>query len=464
MLFHLTNGDTVDCSDAPVGEGATGTVYLSRNGRHAVKILKKNSPEMRSSLSQVVAMRDSILSKPHWTSTFCWPDGLVDQGSLGIRMPAIPAGFRPLSSFVLSKSYSTLSPAELRWDFRLVAALRLARGVDWLHKNGVGHSDLSRNNVYYQATTGQPYLIDLDGVVISGQLDAKVLGTPEYIAPELLAGKGQPSRITDLHALAVLVHQLLLFRHPLRGPKTYHPDPAEDERRALGEDAVFISHPSDRSNQPRTLGHGYWPTKILGAEMDSLFVAAFVDGLRHPQRRPTAKQWEEALVRLHDRVVGCIQRHCHERTFPFTSQGGLLRKERHCPWCGTAFPSIKFPIMHLMRPSMSNGREQRFTPDGDWWIAATPGRTLHRWHQFVGQLPQPGENNDSIAIVCRDQRGRWWLQIETDDAAISEVSSSRVAASLPRGHAVRLAEGVQLRLGEPPHGRAIYVQMCGGFA
>jgi hypothetical protein len=379
-------------------------------------------------------------------------------------MPAIPTGFRPLSAFVLSKSYSTLKPEELRWDSRLVAAIRLARSVDWLHKNGIAHSDLSRNNIYYQASTGQTYLIDLDGVVIRGQIDAKVLGTPEYIAPELLSGKGQPSTITDLHALAVLVHQLLLFRHPLRGPKVYHPDPAEDERQALGEGAIFISHPSDRSNQPKAIGQGYWPAQLLGEEMESLFVSAFVNGLRHPERRPTAKQWEEAMVRLHDRVVGCVQQRCHERTFPLSAKGGLLRKERHCPWCGTAFPSAAIPILHLMRPVLSDGRQQRFAPDGNWWIAGTPGRTLHRWHQFVGELPEPGEDNDAIASVHQDHRGRWLLQIETDDGPICEVHSSQVGSPLKRGHVIELAEGVQLRLGQPPHGRAIYVQMSRGSA
>ena len=39
------------------------------------------------------------------------------------------------------------------------------------------------------------------------------------IAPEVVAGKKQPSIETDLHALAVLIYETLLLRHPLAGPK-----------------------------------------------------------------------------------------------------------------------------------------------------------------------------------------------------------------------------------------------------
>ena len=95
---------------------------------------------------------------------------------------------------------------------------------------GLAHSDLSYNNVLVDPVERSACMIDLDGLVVPGLYPAEVIGTAEFIAPEVLSTKHLkkddpnrvlPSRLTDLHALPVLIYMLLLHRHPLKGSKVH---------------------------------------------------------------------------------------------------------------------------------------------------------------------------------------------------------------------------------------------------
>src|SRR5208337_2805711 len=116
-----------------------------------------------------------------------------------------------------------------------------------------------------------------------------VAGTRGYIAPEVLGTlklplqdpkRVNPSAWTDQHALAVLIYEYLLFRHPWVGPKTYAA-PSGDEQYLLemGSKALFIEHPTDHSNRPENLKVTY---DCLGPYLGDLFVKAFVKGLHSP--------------------------------------------------------------------------------------------------------------------------------------------------------------------------------------
>ena len=156
----------------------------------------------------------------------------------------------------------------------------MARALAKLHVTGLAHSDLSNNNVLVDPLTGQCSVIDIDSLVVPGRFPPDVLGTPGYIAPEVIKTRSLPpgdknrvlpSNWTDLFALGVLVYEYLLKRHPLRGPKIHDTTSAEnDERLAMGEKALFIEDPKDRSNRPgpdkKTLGF----QKELSVTIDQL--------------------------------------------------------------------------------------------------------------------------------------------------------------------------------------------------
>jgi serine/threonine protein kinase len=129
-----------------------------------------------------------------------------------------------------------------------------------MHAAGLAHSDLSYNNVLIDPVTGKATIIDIDGLVVPGKFPPDVIGTPDFIAPEVMATKhlGKtdknrklPSIQTDRHALAVMIYMYLLYRHPLRGGKIHDLDPMKDEELGMGAKALFVEHPTDKSNRPK---------------------------------------------------------------------------------------------------------------------------------------------------------------------------------------------------------------------
>lgn len=108
--------------------------------------------------------------------------------------------------------------------------------------------------------TGRACVIDVDGLVVPGKYPPDVVGTPDFIAPEVIQTnhlkKDDPKRylpniMTDRHASAVLIYMYLLYRHPLRGGLVHDLNkvPQRDENLAMGQQALFIEHPTDHRNQ-----------------------------------------------------------------------------------------------------------------------------------------------------------------------------------------------------------------------
>src|SRR5262249_47460962 len=121
------------------------------------------------------------------------------------------------------------APAELgEWRNYLALCIRMARAVARLHNAGLAHSDLSPNNVLVDPKRGASIVIDFASLAGEGLYPPDVLGTKGYIAPEVLTtmhlklndpNRKHPNARTDQHALAVLIYQYLLRRHPLDGKR-----------------------------------------------------------------------------------------------------------------------------------------------------------------------------------------------------------------------------------------------------
>ncbi len=166
------------------------------------------------------------------------------------------------------------APAELG-DFRNFFSLcvQMARAVARLHNAGLAHSDLSPNNVLVDPTRGVSIVIDVDSLVVEGLFPPDVMGTKGYIAPEVLSTahlpihdpqRKHPNARTDLHALAVLLYQYLLRRHPLDGKRIPPQAKTAEEQELLsyGSEAIFSENPTDASNRPEE--KNYVPARRWG--------------------------------------------------------------------------------------------------------------------------------------------------------------------------------------------------------
>jgi tetratricopeptide (TPR) repeat protein/serine/threonine protein kinase len=103
----------------------------------------------------------------------------------------------------------------------------IAAALDFIHQQQYIHRDVKPGNILFDAQ-GNAYLSDFGvaKVMASGAAAKRtaaltgsgiVLGTPEYMAPELIMGEPCDGRI-DQYALAVTVHELLNGSLPFTGP------------------------------------------------------------------------------------------------------------------------------------------------------------------------------------------------------------------------------------------------------
>lgn len=118
---------------------------------------------------------------------------------------------------------------------------RLARALAHAHGQGVVHRDIKPANVRVDLTHGVVKLGDFGVARLADAARTRtglMLGTPAYMAPELLAG-GEAGPAADIHALAVMLYELLTGTRPYRGDTlgelirevAQRPVPALSERR-----------------------------------------------------------------------------------------------------------------------------------------------------------------------------------------------------------------------------------------
>ena len=110
---------------------------------------------------------------------------------------------------------SRLLPEALALDI----AARLAEALAHAHREGMVHRDVKPANVMFDPATGSVKLADF-GLARSVDAEATrsgvLLGSPAYMAPELMAG-ARADAGSDLYALGVLLFELLTGRLPFEG-------------------------------------------------------------------------------------------------------------------------------------------------------------------------------------------------------------------------------------------------------
>lgn len=451
-----------------IGEGGMKQVYFTRDRTSVICLFKDQST---GSDLQRLARLEAILGKYNPTSDpksgeyfkklFCWPTGIVIKPQLGVMTPAYPSNYFFASGpfkgkekeglWFSSPKLRALLPDAERGDwtnyFRL--CILMARAARRLHQAGLAHSDLSNKNVLIDPVKGECVVIDIDSLVVPQLFPPDVLGTRGYIAPEVLASmhlplqdpqRKHPSARTDQHALAVLIYQYLLFRHPLQGPRTFSASSGEEqERMEMGSHALYIEHPTDRSNRPKDLK---LEASGLGPILNSLFQKAFVQGLHAPDTRPSAYELEGALVRTWDLLHPCAGRSCPRGLFVLHDPSKVV-----CPACKTR-PTAPIPVLKFR----SESRPGQWFSDGQ--LVVHHNLYLMKWHAFKGIFP--GEVADRTPqAYCVFHQGKWLL-INQNLTSLTSPGGNRV----PPGQAVELKEGAMIRLSQEPGGKIAEVEMA----
>lgn len=125
-----------------------------------------------------------------------------------------------------------LRAESLDWQDHLRILLKVMDAVAYAHSKGVLHRDLKPSNVMV-GDFGEVYVMDwglampfgpeieLADEVLDGS-EIKVVGTPRYMAPEMITGKkSRFSEATDVHLLGGILFEIITGRPPRHGKNTH---------------------------------------------------------------------------------------------------------------------------------------------------------------------------------------------------------------------------------------------------
>jgi serine/threonine-protein kinase len=194
-----------------LGRGGMATVYRARQrsmGREvAVKVLPEQFLHDANFLTRFNTEARVIASLEHRSIL-----PVYDFGEAG-GTPYIVMRLMPHGSLRARLHSGPLPPAEVA---RLVT--QVAEALDYAHTRGVIHRDLKPDNVLLDAQ-GHAYLSDFGIAKVleaSAQTSgARLIGTPNYMAPEQAQG-ARPSPATDIYALGAMAFEMLTGQPPFQ--------------------------------------------------------------------------------------------------------------------------------------------------------------------------------------------------------------------------------------------------------
>lgn len=315
-----------------LSEGGQGWTYLVE-GPYGLKCLKAYKPDFLKLRPDMMKLLRAKLPNPPRSAAYVWPQEIVDCDlAKGYVMDYVDDSHKLMSRFLRSTKSGGVRFRNLKTT--VDAMLGLASAFNVLHQTGYNYQDLSCGNFMIDPDTGDVRIIDNDNVSVE-KIASGVLGTPGFIAPEVLAGRSIPSIYSDRFSLSIIMFLLLFQGHPLEGQRFLAPLFAEEQAIALYcTDPVFVFDPKDRRNVlvPTLSQHKvmmslwHW----LPDYVRELFLRAFSREtmLKKPNLRPTENEWEQVLSRLRSNLVTCP--YCDQESL-FTGDPEMLCEDCRRP-------------------------------------------------------------------------------------------------------------------------------------
>ncbi|MDR3204731.1 MAG: kinase [Deltaproteobacteria bacterium] len=487
ISLKAEDGSEVEFVKKDPKQGGVKDVYFSPDRSYVVAFFRKpldaNGLERMERL--VGPYRQGIFGQQgaeYWKNLFSWPTSIVKHEKLvGIVAPTyfsnffFPAGTTLEGAekegkwFASAKNFNRFVPPSEKGNLLgyLKICLTLSRAVRRLHAAGLAHSDLSYKNCLVDPSTGGACIIDIDGLVVPGLFPPDVVGTPDFIAPEVVATmslnkddplRKLPCRETDQHALAVLIYLYLFHRHPLRGAKVFSQDSDVQETKEMGEGALFIEHPTDKSNRFKITNNDKdflpWvdteklPYTIMGPYLKACFDKAFIDGLHDPSERPSADDWEEALVKTLDLIQPCSNSKCVKGWYVFANTTRPV-----CPYCGKVFKG-QLPVLDFY----SSRDGQKFLPDNHRLMVYND-QYLYLWHVKRNLFPNEKlSENEKKPVGYFSFFKKRWIFINQTLETLADITNGK-QKPIAIGSYVEMVNGLQLRLSSEPNGRLVNVSL-----
>lgn len=383
-----------------LGSGGQGTAYrLSVLGTKQSAVLKRFDPavlrahpDTRDRMGMLARLRLPMRSATLGGAPFS-----LTRKAHGTGYVACLADGEPILD------YLARCPGDLLRTVPLAAALAKALAV--AESEGVAHGDISSANVLVaESVSGLPVptLIDFDAAHIKGASPPPRIGTPLYRAPEIIDGSARPSAKSDRFALGVLIHELLLARHPWGDEEV---DVADDrgQLELIRRQGFVQEDDHERA--------GGVPSSVLGKVVRRMLRRSMS---MNASDRPSARQWSTALRAMLEELWECAA--CQ-----FISRDEPTRQNR-CPVCDTERSSflISSNNVHIqLRPPIV----------------------------LVGRATVSGDRSVSHRHAVFECVGFRWLVRDVSRRGTSLRTGSRWV-KLPCGEPIELRTGDELRLGD----------------
>ena len=250
------------------------------------------------------------------------PRGILDD-DIGYIM-ANADGYESLSKFMdpPAEGFDEWFVTRYSLKRRYLILIDLFDSLRTVHINGLVFADLSPSNIMVRKDEKHNGIafIDTDNLVTRPDTIIDVLGTPGYIAPEILR-KDLPSEIggstvpegllskharptvdSDIFSAAIIAFQVLMLQHPFIGDVVDDGTP-EDETNALNIGTDYIG--MEGTDNVSTHGLMVKFLELTTPRIRDLFLRTFVAGKDRAGLRPTADEFLEAFQDALGRIITC---------------------------------------------------------------------------------------------------------------------------------------------------------------
>lgn len=216
---------------------------------------------------------------------------------------------------------------------RLFLGRLIATAFGELERKNLSYCDISGKNILVSPKGVSVQMIDVDNIYVAGKGKPSVLGTPRYIAPEIIKGLRTPDILSDNYSLAVILYELLRVGHPYISDEVADGTP-EDEARALAGECDYVTPETSTRMLPEEV--------VFTERLKDLFRRCFADGKIDRLKRPSAREFEFALIEASNKVIKCPS--CGAWHYPRKS--GKVYDP--CPWCdGESKPKARLQFYDM---------------------------------------------------------------------------------------------------------------------